>query len=72
MTAAEWANVRATIGGAWQSLESSPAQVAIVAGPEEILVFQNAASRELFGTFTLGKPLAVSVPDAVAGRFTTR
>ena len=64
MTGAEWGDVRAAIGGTWQALETSPAEIAIVVGPEQILVFQNAASRQLFGPFTLGKPLAVSVPDA--------
>ena len=64
MTGAEWGDVRAAIGGAWQALESSPAEIAIVVGPEQILVFQNAASRQLFGPFMLGKPLAVSVPGA--------
>jgi anti-sigma regulatory factor (Ser/Thr protein kinase) len=64
VTDGQWADVRAAIGGTWQALESSPAEIAIVVGPEQILVFQNAASRALFGRFELGKPLAVSVPGA--------
>lgn len=64
VTSAEWIDVRAAVGGAWQALEASPAEIAIVVGPEQTLVFQNESSRELFGTFELGMPLAVSVPEA--------
>jgi serine phosphatase RsbU (regulator of sigma subunit)/anti-sigma regulatory factor (Ser/Thr protein kinase) len=64
VTDAGWADVRAAVGAAWEALESSPAEIAIVVGPEQVLVFQNAASRKLFGPFELGKPLAVSVPGA--------
>ena len=64
MTDAQWDDVRAAVGGAWQALESSPAEIAIVVGADQILVFQNAASRQLFGQFELGKPLVVSVPGA--------
>jgi serine phosphatase RsbU (regulator of sigma subunit) len=48
------------------AFESSPALVAVVAGPEQRLVFQNRASRELFGAFALGQPLDVAVPGADA------
>ena len=43
--------------------ESSPALVTITVGPEHVLVFQNAASRSLFGARELGLPLCRAFPE---------
>ena len=43
--------------------ESSPALVTVTVGPEHVLVFQNAASRSLFGARELGLPLCKAFPE---------
>jgi hypothetical protein len=43
--------------------DSSPALVAVTVGPEHILVFQNRASRALFGARELGAPLREAFPE---------
>jgi hypothetical protein len=43
--------------------ESSPALVMVTVGPQHVLVFQNAASRSLFGARELGQPLCTAFPE---------
>jgi hypothetical protein len=54
---------------AWETL---PAQVGITVGPEHLVVYQNAASRALFGTARLGVPLAEAFPLVADGSLAER
>lgn len=42
--------------------ESSPVLVIVTAGVDHLVVFQNAAARELFGAVELGRPLRTTFP----------
>lgn len=47
--------------------ETSPALITVTHGPHHVLVFQNAASRTVFGPRPLGVPLVQAFPDTVIG-----
>ena len=49
--------------------ESSPVLVLVTAGVDHVVVFQNAAARELFGAAELGRPLRTTFPLFGEGAF---
>jgi hypothetical protein len=54
--------------GAWRAAwDSSPALIAVTWGAEHALVYQNAASRRLFGDRPAGVPMGVAFPEMSDG-----
>ncbi len=52
------------VRAAW---DASPTLLVVTVGPDHILVFQNAASAQLFGPRPIGRPMAEAFPELSAG-----